>query len=354
MKPERPEHPSDERPVIPPFPIPDPRVPDRDDRHRYTPYIALDHDDPVSPTGVFYLSPDIWVVSSLGKNLPKEGEANQIYARVHNLGLADAVNVNVRFFWADPSAAITDASVQPIGGSLAAATQAGVFIPAPASPGGDSTVVVPCPSPWFPIHLGHECLIVKAGSPGFDLATPPYEPVLDPINDRHSAQHNVDVQLLPPGSQFQLAIGIGNISRFAQVTRVQVRALDFARVSRTVEMLGIPLANGLLETPRSMPLQARLSEEASFFRESSGAFARLLLAADEAESRDKPSGARGRAHVIAELSAQLAPWERRQVLLSGTVPKEARPGQAFGFDVTQSLGDLVTGGYVSLIVVARR
>jgi hypothetical protein len=123
---------------------------------------VLNHDHPVTPTGVFYLSPDLWVESSQGINLPVQGEESQVYARVHNLGLMDAVNVNVRFYWADPSAAITDQSAHPIGGTLAAATRTGVFIKAAAGSGQDSSVVVPCPSPWVPAQATHECLLAKA------------------------------------------------------------------------------------------------------------------------------------------------------------------------------------------------
>jgi len=127
----------------------------------------------------------------------------------------------------------------------------------------------------------------------------------------------VNVQLPPPGSQFQLAIEVANISRFAQAVVVQVRTLDFRRLSGTLAMLGVPLRHGLIETGRGMPLRARLSEESSFLRESSPGRRRGRPAQRATASR--PS-----AGLVAELSAQFAPSEHRQLLLSGTVPREAR------------------------------
>jgi hypothetical protein len=197
-----------------PFPLPDYRVRGKGDEHPvYTPYLFLNHSDPNVPGSPFWLSPDIWVTSSLGMNQPKEGEPNQIFARVHNSGLMDALNVCVRFYWADPTAAITDANITPIGGDPAAATATGVFIPKPNGPGQDSAVMVPCPVPWLPVAIAHQCLLVKAWAPGIDPNVPPYEPALDPVYDRHSAQRNTNVVLLPPGSQMQMIVKIINISR---------------------------------------------------------------------------------------------------------------------------------------------
>ena len=335
----------------------DPRLRGRGEPPGYTPYVALDHDDPVAPTGVFYLSPDIWVVSSRGINLPVQGEANQVFARVHNLGLMDAVNVNVRFHWADPSAAITDQSAHPIGGSLAAATQGGVFIQAAAGPGLDSSVVVACPSPWVPAQATHECLLVKAWCPGLDPTGTPVEPVLDPASDRHSAQHNVTVEMVPPGGAFAIEVEVANIGGFPQALRLLVRALDLRQATARLRSLRIPLRHDPIEPARGLPLEVRLSEERGFVHRGQAALARRL-AAEEGVAKGawdaRSAGAEGRTTLVDMTTEPFAPWERRRLALRVEVPGWARPGEVFGFEVTEYLGEMPTGGYVALIVVSER
>lgn len=330
----------------------DPYLQKREGKPVYTPYIMLNHDDPLAPTGVFWLSPDIWVVSSLGKNLPVEGEANRIFARVHNRGLMDAANVNVTFYWADPSAAITDATVNPVGGSKAAATAQGVFIQSVLQPGGDSVVTVACPSPWFPIHLAHECLVVKAWCPGRDPNAAPWEPMLDPVYDRHSAQHNVTVKLLPPGQEFMIPISVANISGFTQMVRVQVTLWPFEQVAMRLKRLDVPLKVDLIKTERLLPMKAAFGEKRSLVHEGDAVFGRALLREDLAP-RDS-SRLAAREVLLAELRDEFAPWERRTVDLAGFVPREARPGEAYGFSLTQFLGEIRLGGYSGLVVVAKR
>jgi len=331
-------------------PVTPPDKPQRQegDGPHYTPWIFFDHDDPSAPTGVFYLSPDLWVESSLGHNLPKEGEPNRVFARVHNRGLMDATNVNVRFYWADPSAAITEASAHPIGGSGAAATRTGVFIPAAASPGADSSVVVACPSPWYPVHLGHECLLAKAWCPGLDPAGGA-EPALDPVSDRHAAQHNVNVQLLPPGGNFAISVVVANIGRFEQRARIEVHALPFEQVARSLAGLRVALRGKPARPERGLPVKVALDEERSFLVQHDAALARLLLAADGAAGEGRRGASAG--VLVAGFDAVLAPWEQRSLRLQGRVPDGARPGEVFGFEVTQRLGGLLTGGYQCLVAV---
>ena len=92
----------------------------RDSRTHYTTwllvrYAAGDDGTRSLPGGaVFWESPDIWVVSSAGVNQPVPGEANTVFARVTNLGLQDATGVVVRFWWANPALAITEANAHQI------------------------------------------------------------------------------------------------------------------------------------------------------------------------------------------------------------------------------------------------
>ena len=130
--------------------LPEGAPPDRNrlhdrDKDRFTPFIVLRYDSgdtgarALAPGTIFWHSPDVWVVSSAGVNVPVAGEANKVFARVNNWGLKDATPVEVRFWWANPSLAITEAFAHPIG------TATGVFVTAGAS------VIVECPDAWVPV-----------------------------------------------------------------------------------------------------------------------------------------------------------------------------------------------------------
>src|SRR3974390_1876487 len=90
------------------------------DKH-YTPWLVVRYaagdvgSRPLPGGTVFWESPDVWVVSSLGGNQPVPGEPNTVFARVLNLGLEDATGVTVRFWWANPSIAISEATAHLIG-----------------------------------------------------------------------------------------------------------------------------------------------------------------------------------------------------------------------------------------------
>jgi hypothetical protein len=163
----------------------------RDDGTHYTTWLVVGYqagDDgtrPLQGGTVFWESPNVWVVSSAGVNQPVPGEANTVFARVANLGLQDATGVYVRFWWADPSLAITEANAHQINPQN---------LPAVSVP-SLSSVVVQCPDPWIPIfeNNGHECLFAEAYIPGFDELNAP----LDPVDDRHVGQKNEQLILSP-------------------------------------------------------------------------------------------------------------------------------------------------------------
>ena len=102
-------------PPIPPLQFP------RETGTHYTPWLLVR--DAVGDMGgrplpggtVFWESPDVWVQSSLGINQPVVGEANHVFARVTNFGLQYATGVIVKFWWANPSLAITETTANLIG-----------------------------------------------------------------------------------------------------------------------------------------------------------------------------------------------------------------------------------------------
>jgi hypothetical protein len=187
-----------------------------------------------------------------------------------------------------------------------------------------------------------------------DPSTVPFEPILDPVNDRHSAQHNVTVMFVAPGKSFQLAVEVANIGGFAQPVRVLVQALGFRQTTARLETLRIPLRDELVETGRPFPLRVSLSDERSFLHRGNAAFARMLLAADERASSRMSQAAPDRGTTLVDLTTErFAPWERRHSELRGEVPGWAKSGEVFGFEVTEYLGEIMTGGYVALVVVGK-
>jgi hypothetical protein len=136
-------------------------------KQTYSPWLVVRYapgdigDRPLTSGAVFWESPDVWVVSSLGINQPVPGEANQVYARVTNYGLQQANGVVVKFWWVNPSLAISEADAHPIG--IAFVNIASL-----------RTAVVPCPVPWVPIEQngGHR-------APGRALCQHPRAPATD-------------------------------------------------------------------------------------------------------------------------------------------------------------------------------
>jgi hypothetical protein len=69
----------------------------------------------------WYLSPDIWVVPGNDPNglpgIPILNMPSYVWARVHNRGTTGVSNATVRYYWADPSMAITPSTATLIGTS---------------------------------------------------------------------------------------------------------------------------------------------------------------------------------------------------------------------------------------------
>lgn len=334
-----------------PFPLPDPQLARfysgrgkhdvKGEKPTYTPWIEIDDANAVTPPGVFWLSPDIWVTSSLGMNLPRQGEANQIFVRVHNRGLMDAGNVTVRFYVANPSAVITEQSVVPVGGILNGATLTGVYIPAGGS------VELPCPASWFPDPLTHQCLLAKAWCPGLDPTTQPYEPLLDAANSRYCAQRNVTVALVQPGNAFSLSVEVANITDFMLPVRVLIHVVPFDLLVQRIKHMQIPLPDDLSQPWRQPEIDAMLGKARGFLWHGSSTFGRLLVA-----SEDKaPAVVHDPRKAVIQISEELVPFERRLLKFEGKIPDDALRGEAFAYDITQILGGVVTGGYSGMFIV---
>lgn len=192
----------------------------------------------------WYLSTDIWVVSSDDPNdppgMPFEGISAYIWARVHNRGSSPVSNATVRYWWADPSTAITRApgSAHPIGTSS-------------ANLAAGETKDVLCVTPWIPeiVNGGHECLIAEAFAPGVD-PLPPHVPSdgFHVTGDRHVAQRNISVASAGRAMMMAHPFAIGN----AMAVERDWVLVDVKRAEVGLLEPLLPLM-GLEEMPREGP-----------------------------------------------------------------------------------------------------
>jgi len=280
---------------------------------------------PLAPGTVFWESPDVWTEGSLGINQPVVGEPTQVYAQVSNLGMEDAVGAVIKYWWANPSMAITEATANLIG-------TATVTIP--------SLDMLPfaSPTPWVPVvqNGGHECLIVEAYLPVFDPLTDPMQPVYD----RHVGQKNEQLITLQQGQKLQFHIDAFNFTRSRQEVAVEV----------TKGVLPANLQNrfGQLRTAQKFVAAAaefqprvNVAEKArrSVEHESKAAN-RLLSHAVKPVQLGPP---------IASVTKTFAPGEIRPVEVTGALPPHARPGEIYPLRIFERIGDAVVGGYTLYI-----
>jgi|SRR5579884_2955658 len=323
--------------TIPQFAVPPLRT---DRRRHYTPWLVVRYDTgdfggrPLPAGTVFWESPDVWVTSTLGVNQPVVGQANAVFARVSNFGLQQANGVAVKFWWANPSTAITETSAHLIGIGFA-------NIPAKRS------AVVKCPNAWIPVEEngGHECLVAEAYVPGVD----PLDDPMDPVLDRHVGQKNETLLVAEPGGEFRLAVHGANLAPLRQAVAFDVDVVTApalpAIFERRVELRETPLA-----PPTShLPLTVRAQGPSGSYVAPTDAFVRGLLTATRAQIAGR--AVRERTPWISR-SVELEPWEETSVEVAGRVPRDARIGQTFLVRLVQRIGPVVTGGYSIGVLVA--
>jgi hypothetical protein len=291
---------------------------------------------PLASGTVFWESPDVWVVSAAGINQPIPGQSNTVYARVSNLGRETATGVQVRFWWANPSLAITEASANLIGIGYTNIQAA-------------STVDVQCPNPWIPVveNGGHECLLAEALIPNFDPLTAP----MDPVDDRHVGQKNEQLLLVSPGHSFVVKVAAVNVFGFALPVTLQARSLVRQTTLPTLLAARTQLA-GLHLTPAAaaLPVTLKIAEQPTEFAAVSATFARRLLSTTLLAEQGNFTTCTSPAQITQ--TANLEPWEVRTAEITGRVPANATPGQTFLLRLEQSVAGIVTGGYTIQVVVS--
>jgi hypothetical protein len=317
----------------------EPRLP-RATEDTYTPFLLIqsavgDFGARPLPSGaVFWESPAVWTVGSQGVNQPVPGEPTAVFARVANLGREQANGVVVRFWWADPSLAITESTAHEIGMGF-------TNIPA-----GQSRVVQ-CPQAWVPVveNGGHECLLAEAFVPHFDPLTAPMDPVLD----RHVGQKNEQLLIVEQGKKFTLRLQAANAAPVAQPITIDVLSHRGATVPRLIAAR-IENEQARLAPSAQLPIALEVRDDAGPFVPASASYARRLLSFSEAQ-------AGGDAEACSPLpwlshSLALDAWESRTLKITGTVPEDAPVGQTYLFRIVQRAGPIVLGGYTVAIVAA--
>lgn len=306
----------------------------------YTPWVTIRAnygdfgDRPLAPGTVFWESPDVWVQSSAGINQPVVGENNQVFARVSNYGQQNASGIMVKFWWANPSMAITESSAHLIGTG---------FVDVPAG----WTVSVQCPTPWIPVveNGGHECLIAEAFIPTFDPLTAP----MDPMDDRHVGQKNEQLIMLKQGESFITRVKAVNITDKARELRFDVQHLHQTEMHPLLKLRAASLPNIITPSPANLQVGLGFKDEPSTFIEPAVLFVERLLLRGLKVIEGWLEGALAHSHVTH--AADFEPWESRTLEISGKVPHDAEPGQTFLFRATQRIGNMVTGGYTVHVLV---
>jgi len=291
-------------------------------------------DRPLAPGSVFWESPDVWVTSSAGINQPVPGEDNTVFARINNYGLQYATGVMVKFWWADPSLAITESSANLIG------------IGYTDVPSGWS-VDVQCPTPWVPIveNGGHECLIAEA----FIQVTDPLTAPMDPMDDRHVGQKNEQLVMLKKGERFVTRVKAINITDSKKELRFDVQALRPETIHPLLKLRAANLPVNISPSHAKMPIGLKFHDAPSNFIAASVLFAERLLLRGLEKIED--ALLESLEHSQVSHSASFEPWESRTLEVSGQVPEDAEIGQSFLFRIEQRIGNMLTGGYTVNVVV---
>src|SRR6202453_4524689 len=304
----------------------------------YTPWLVIRYavgdygGRPLPPGTVFWESPDVWSEGSGGINQPVVGEPTAVFARVSNFGLQQANGVVVKFWWANPSLAITESSAHLIGIGFA-------NIPS------KRTVVLECPKRWVPIEEngGHECLLAEAYVPGHDELEHPMLPGLD----RHVGQKNEYLVTAAPGGEFHFTLHGANLAPLRQAVAFEVRAVAADELPPLFERRTELRDTELLPPSAQLPLTLHVRETENSYVAPSDAFARGLLALGSSPTACLPVP-------WISHSVELEPWESRTIELSGMVPQDAAIGETFMFRVIQRIGPVVMGGYTVGVLVAKR
>jgi hypothetical protein len=227
--------------------------------------------------------------------------------------------------------AITLASANPVGGTLANSQLTGQTVPA------QNSMVFQCPTPWIPVEVnnGHECLIVQAFDPLFDPLGVPVLPMLN----RQVGQKNEQLLPLPPGTMFHFPVHARNFTGEDRDITVEVRPGLIPR--NFAKRFGRP---GMWPAELLDPVFP-LAVDIDFDARAAGHHAPEAGAALEGSAIDclgPPQASRSHFFKAGEV---------RRVVISGRLPPSAGPGTIYVVRITQSIGPIVVGGYTLYVTL---
>lgn len=324
-----------------PIPNPNPPSPPKGDGNtgggdgpHYTPWLLVRYQPgdngsrPLAPGSVFWESPDVWTQGSAGINQPVPGEPTKVFARIGNLGMQDATGVTVKYWWANPSIAISEATAHLI------ATDT-VSIPA------GNTLVFQSPADWVPVveNAGHECLLVEAYIPVFDPLVSP----MDPVDDRHVGQKNEQLVIAQQGQMFHIQLNAHNFTRTEQQVVVEARRALIPRNFAHKFAGRHEWAGPLLDPTLALPVQIAVGREPLRVVPSARLLAAPLAAAVGGGCLPAPD---------AGATQVFRPGEVRTVNITGALPPSAVRGEVYVTRVTQRIGNVITGGYTIYVTAA--
>ena len=163
----------------------------------------------------WWLSKDIWIVPGEDPNgmigIPVSGQANYVWAKVHNTGDEVIESAKVNFYWSNPAMGVYRSNSNLIGSAYADLDV------------GESKDVL-CISPWIPVVVnnGHECIVVEVDSRQDPLPIPISDD-FDPPSFHQIAQKNLQVLSMTPAMQFVfLPIQVSAISRNAKEVEIKI------------------------------------------------------------------------------------------------------------------------------------
>jgi hypothetical protein len=289
---------------------------------------------------VFWESPDVWTEGSAGINQPVVGEPTHVFARITNLGLQDAYGVTVKYWWANPAAAITEATSHLIAADT-------VTVPA------GYTKTFQSPVDWTPAEQngGHECLLVEAYLPVLDGLTQPMEPA----GDRHVGQKNECLLALAPGEQFQFLFDAQNF------TRKQAKVAVEARPGMIPRNIAKEFANNVLwgteifDPAGTLPLDLNISSKPVATLPATVLSRPRDDAEEDAEEDDSGGNAlRCLGPPLASQAMKFGAGEVRRVEVQGALPYTARRGEVYVLRFFQRIGAVVAGGYTLFVTLDPR
>ena len=319
-------------------PFPQPRPPRKGEEPHYTPFLVVRYTAgdsgarPLAPGTVFWESPDVWTLGSMGVNQPVVGEPTQVFCRITNFGLQDATGVTIKYYWADPSVAIVEDPTKLIGMITGATVTA------------NNSVVFQSPADWTPIEVnnGHECLVAEAYVQVFDDLTDP----MHPFSDRHVGQKNENLIQIQPSQKFQFHLEALNFTSLEQQVVIEARRGVIPR--NLPQRFGRPAMwkTTLLDPMHALSVGIEISSKAI---------------------RSTPPLTSRRGRYIESHGSTIAPGclappdagksylsragDVHRVTVHGTLPPDAIPGEVHVIRISQRIGEVVVGGYTLYVTM---